>query len=414
VSRLPPELGEQLRPSAEQVEGLVQPLPRAWIQRLATGSRPTTTELVHFREGLHAAPLRSPIQGWQRPALAMALVCALLIGAWFALPGSGGLPAQQTLTLAGAEALELGPTIRAHGDTRLAVVRQDAHHQRVSMGPGRATFEVDPDGPATSLVVLAGEVEVEVKGTAFTVDRTGDRVTVLVHRGLVEVRHRARVRLLGAGDTWQSPEAAAAMRPALLEPAPSHAVAPAVAQGDTARQEPVVPHTAPPVANPSGPAVREPEPATVLPYPPLEPVVTPGSPGLEAELSLESVATAYADIMDLTELGASAARRREATDAFLRAHRDSAFAAEVRALNLEARAELNPTLALLDELDAWLASHPHSPWRLRLMASRARLAHDGLGDCALARPSYEALAAEGGEAWQAWAAEGLVRCRNGR
>lgn len=412
MSGLPPELRERLRPSAEQVEGLVQPLPRAWVRRLTEGSRPTDVELAHFGDRLAATPAPSRGLAWQRPALTLALACALLMGAWFALPSGGDLPAQQDLVLVGAEVLELGPTIQAHGDTRLSIVRRDAHHQQVSMGPGRATFDVDPDGTATHLIVVAGEVEVEVKGTAFTVDHGGERVVVLVHRGLVEVRYRTQARLLAAGDTWQTPDATAAVEPVVLEPAPASETA--VATTAPAQPEPVVAPTASPAAPSTAATVTAPEPGAIVPDTPAGPALAPAPKAPGPSPSLEGVAAAYADIMDLTELGASAARRREATDAFLRDHGSSAFADEVSALNLEARAELSPSPMLLDELDAWLADHPGSPWRLRLLAARARLAHHGLGDCALARPSYEALAAEGGGAWQAWAAEGLVRCRSGR
>ncbi len=408
MSRLPPELGDGLRPTAEQVEGLVQPLPRAWVERLAAGSRPTATELARFRARLETAPDRRA--GWQRPALVLAAVCALLVGSWFAAPDGEPFPAQQELPLAG-EAV-LGPTIRAQGGASLSITRRDSHHQVVAMGPGRATFEVDPDGPATRLVVVAGEVEIEVKGTAFTVDRDGDRVAVLVHRGLVEVRHGGAAELLSAGKTWNTPEPTATA-PVLPE---AELAGPPTLPEALPTPDPIERHRpAPPV---------QPSPA---PLPVAEPVVAELEPTVDAlPLELEppeavpapptpaEVAEAYAGILDLIELRASAERRVEATARFLAEHGDSPHAEEVRIIGLEARAEATPTPALLEELEAWLAANPYNLSRLRLLAAHARLAHQGLGDCERAVPSYRAVAAEGGGEWRAWAAEGLVRCGRGR
>ncbi len=402
MSSLPPDLGQELRPSAEQVEDLIQPLPRAWVERLAAGSRPSAAELAHFQRRLQQAPAPARALTWQRPALALAMVCVLLLLGWLGLRGDPELPSRETVALAVAGTLELGPTIRAEGDAQLVVVREDALHQRVTMGPGRATFEVDPHGPGSGLVVLAGEVEVEVKGTAFTVDMAGDRVAVLVHRGLVEVRHDGIARLLEAGDTWSTPEPRTAgavigrVQPVAPEPVNPKERTPA--SGVPMRVQPPLPASVePPV----------PELAQEQHHAPV-PAEEPAGSGKADDAA--AAAAAYASILDLAELGASAELRRQATERYLGEHGGSAFTEQVGAMNLEARCELSPSRELVAELDVWLEAHPQSPWRQRMLAARARAAHEGLGDCALARPSYAELVDQGGAAWRSWAQEGLARC----
>lgn len=117
---------------------------------------------------------------------------------------------RQSVTLADGSRVELNT------DTALSVAMTDAG-RRITLWRGEAWFDVAPDA-ARPFVVAAGNDEVVVLGTAFSVARRGPDVRVDVARGLVEVgagRPRpARLRL-GAG---QGVELTAA------GPGPVHAV----------------------------------------------------------------------------------------------------------------------------------------------------------------------------------------------
>jgi transmembrane sensor len=81
-----------------------------------------------------------------------------------------------------------------------------------------ARFDVAPQG-GRLVRVTAGDVEVEVIGTAFVVTRTARDVSVAVSEGRVRVRHGVRETLLVAGESgvWPAMLAAAAPVP---EPSP--------------------------------------------------------------------------------------------------------------------------------------------------------------------------------------------------
>jgi hypothetical protein len=86
---------------------------------------------------------------------------------------------------------------------------------------GGADFEVAPRLGRPKFVVQAGEVSVRVIGTAFHVERTGDRAKVTVQHGTVEVSAGGETARITAGQTWPSEIAAADAQPADdAEPAP--------------------------------------------------------------------------------------------------------------------------------------------------------------------------------------------------
>jgi transmembrane sensor len=81
--------------------------------------------------------------------------------------------------------LEDGSTVSLDAESAVAV-RYGAARREVALLSGRAFFEVVPaaDRP---FVVVAGDVTVTVKGTAFDVGSSGDAVSVAVQSGIVEV-----------------------------------------------------------------------------------------------------------------------------------------------------------------------------------------------------------------------------------
>ena len=110
---------------------------------------------------------------------------------------------------------------------------------------GEVTFRVAPVGDRPPVVVQAGDVRVEVVGTAFAVSRQGDSARVVVYEGVVSlVRGGARARL-AAGSVWPQP-AAPTPPPALDQPprAPARRVKPPPAE-----HRPDAPVAAPPLGD---------------------------------------------------------------------------------------------------------------------------------------------------------------------
>ena len=98
-------------------------------------------------------------------------------------------------------ALPDGSTIDADADADVELVTKQRDLVRIALHDGTATFDVTRD-PERRFVVVAGDVEVRVIGTRFSVTRTAAEVSVAVTRGLVEVAIGDDVRRLAAGERW--------------------------------------------------------------------------------------------------------------------------------------------------------------------------------------------------------------------
>ncbi len=100
------------------------------------------------------------------------------------------------------------------------IAEGDAELRRLSNGPdeevmlrwGAAWFEVEPLGAGQRFVVLAGDGEVEVRGTRFRCEvQQGRLISVDTAEGLVLVRVGGEeVARLAAGERWLRPDAASA------------------------------------------------------------------------------------------------------------------------------------------------------------------------------------------------------------
>jgi transmembrane sensor len=90
------------------------------------------------------------------------------------------------------------------------------------LASGRARFDVVHD-PSRRFRVQAGEVAVEVLGTQFTVEKSGNRAKVAVERGRVRVSWRGGSTELGVGESGVYP--------------PDDEVAELLRAADTARRE---------------------------------------------------------------------------------------------------------------------------------------------------------------------------------
>lgn len=99
-------------------------------------------------------------------------------------------------------------------DAAAAVTLAEAGEDEVvvALEGGAVTFEV-AKRPSRHFIVRAGDVDVRVVGTRFTVRRQRDDVSVAVERGIVEVVHGAQTVRLVAGGRWARPQALARPTP---------------------------------------------------------------------------------------------------------------------------------------------------------------------------------------------------------
>jgi len=104
-------------------------------------------------------------------------------------------------------ALDDGSVITLEDGARLEVLENTGDHVRFWLHEGVAHFDVVPGGPRR-WAIETGLVTVEVLGTAFSVARTVESVTVAVARGSVLVRGPTApdgMRRLGAGESLTLP-----------------------------------------------------------------------------------------------------------------------------------------------------------------------------------------------------------------
>lgn len=269
--------------------------------------QPTTMERRSLR------PRRLPRRRW--PVMAVAAVALLALGlAWsqrpIDLPSVGEIAVLSTV-----DGQVLTPAAVATGAGTLVVEARSERGARVRLDEGRAVFEVDPRGEGRALVVVAGEVEVSVTGTRFSVARDGEQVHVRVERGAVAVQWPGGARNLRAGERWSGPVPAVSV----VEAVP----APEVASREPAAVEavplkPVPPKTVPPKTGSAktGSAEPRPDPTTA-----------------------RSAARAWARVLDGVDSGVAPERTVSAVDAFLAAHATSPLHFEARWLRARTRVE---------------------------------------------------------------------------
>ena len=109
-------------------------------------------------------------------------------------------------------ALEEGSQLSLAKDSAVELLELSPARVEMELGHGRVACDVARN-PARRFSVFAGEIEVRVVGTKFSVGRRVDdhhsKVEVHVDRGVVEVRRRGQERVLRtllAGQSWSSEE----------------------------------------------------------------------------------------------------------------------------------------------------------------------------------------------------------------
>ncbi|MDR6626165.1 transmembrane sensor [Caulobacter segnis] len=139
------------------------------------------TQSASARSSRGFAPRRSAI----RPAFAGLGLAACVLAAIGVITIKGGPVYVTEEGQHRAMTLADGSRLTLNTDSRAKVI-YSATERRIRLDRGEAAFDVAHD-PAHPFVVVAGTTEVRALGTAFVVRRQGDRVSVTLVRGKVEV-----------------------------------------------------------------------------------------------------------------------------------------------------------------------------------------------------------------------------------
>jgi hypothetical protein len=247
------------KPEVDPSLAPVEPLSDLSWQRIERG-------LLRRLDGMHLSVEEPPAREKKKPPRGVGLVLAGAAAALLGIVGwrllmvpPSGTPSRivtaesPTRVAIGESALEVAPK------SALVVSGDDERGLLVLLEQGTVTCEVGPRHGRPPFRVQAGEVQVRVIGTRFSVARAGDGAQVDVAHGVVEVTARGQTVLVGAGEHWPPPIAPPVPAPA----APSHLV----------EVEPIHRHrmTLPPIS-----VAAAPPPAIAAPPPP--PVAAPAPP----------------------------------------------------------------------------------------------------------------------------------------
>ncbi len=284
--------------------------------------------------------------------------------------------------------LSEGSQLSVGSESKVELVALAPERVELRLSTGAVTCDVARN-PRRSFAVVAGDVEVHVIGTRFSVQRSSraggpgeeiSKVEVSVERGRVEVRRRGRLeklRSLGAGETWSSEE-----HLRRTEPRPPSAV-------EQPRARPA-PDAGPPDKDsnplPEEAALASQDPAEAEPH--AQGQVKPRQAGTPA---LGSAQALFERATSARRLG-SVARAAALYEQFLREYRGdprSGLAAfELGRLQMDS---LGTPGAALGSLRSALRLSPGGSFREDVLARIAR-AHAQMGQgeaCAKARAAYQ-------------------------
>ena len=152
-------------------------------------------------------------------ALGFAVIALFIVGAGVAgWKLRGGAPAQvvaaaplEVRTDGQHATLDLGEASIASDPDTAFVVTRPGSGMLIEMAHGKVELEVKKRGSKAPLIVRAGDTDVVVVGTHFSVDFADGAVAVRVTEGVVKVvRHKQEVRL-AAGQAWQTQQGVVAL-----------------------------------------------------------------------------------------------------------------------------------------------------------------------------------------------------------
>ncbi len=314
------------------MKGQVHELPTPpEVRDAARATRSSQAEV----DGLLARPMPPlPTQRYLllRPALVGAVVGALLTLLVVLAPGRertpeiASFPVGSDLVLDGGPVVALGPSVGLNGLGRVSVRQAEIDRTIVSVASGAVRFVFHPAEAGHELRVLAGDVEVQVTGTIFEVQRLDDAVRVWVEEGRVLVHHRGSSQPVLAGESW------------------SYA--------------PPEPDEVPDRVEPAAPAPgAEPEAATEPEPPPPDP----------AGLAFRALREGFA-------AGEDASPLLDRVDAFLVQWPTTVHDHEARVLAVDLAQRVEAAPLVIARIDDLLQRYPESVHRAGLVSLRARLA----------------------------------------
>ncbi len=349
-----------LDPTQRELEAMASPPLPVPGEILARATVASSAELARMQP---RAPKRTV--PWGALAAGAVVLLGLLLPQG---PGPVLLDREHPTELNGA--LKLGLNMKVQGDAVLVLHQADRQGTEVELMSGQATFEVDPEGDYTDLVVRYGDWQVHTTGGAFLIS---DAPLVRLESGSAQVTGPGTDLVLEGKRRWSPvPETAALERVVQTEP---------IADLST------------PEATPPPP--RDPAPLAPAPEPELQ--------DPEEQQAFETLLAARSQDSEETA---------PLAEAFLARWSDSPLGAEVQAIGLSAQLA-DPTLdpvRTLAKVDAWLSANPQHPRFVEMHYLRATLLRDQLHDCPGAIPSYRVVVQMGVGTQQRQAERYLQAC----
>jgi len=155
-------------------------------------------------------PVRSRKTPWLVAAGAAAVIVVVAASSSSSTPPATAVAARDAGAAPQWVVTEGGPSNVTFGDARIRVAPRSAIVMNgtpddgvlIVLDRGGADFEVAPRQGRPRFMVQAGEVSVRVIGTAFHVERVGDRARVSVEHGVVEVVAPGETAQVHAGEVW--------------------------------------------------------------------------------------------------------------------------------------------------------------------------------------------------------------------
>lgn len=298
--------------------------------------REVFARLDAMRDVEHANQI-APIRGRRLPLIAAGFAFAAAAASVVFLvtreppPVPPASPSLVVTPAGGSSRFTVGDAVIDAGSDTSVEVKHDADGTTtLVLARGSVDCDVEPRPGRAPFRVVAGDVSVEVIGTRFEVSRTGKVTRVDVARGKVKVHGNGEQRLLGAGESWTSGVTTAAVAPAGTLPA-----AP-----DTVGVEDQ-PEASDDLELPPDPVRR---PRSLSPPAAAPPATSPGGSG--SAPAARSPQQAYEAALEIRD----EARRARAFRAVANGSHAWAALSLFNLAELQARTDVDATLATLDEL----------------------------------------------------------------
>lgn len=404
MNRLPPWVRSSTRPTTDEIDRVIGELDPELARFARDATAPSAHEIALLRR---REPRRSP--NGSLTALAVVLAGAMAMGLLWMEP----------------ESLVVTERPMEAGIYRVTTADELTPILGVWV-KGEGSVEVGSDGrlglAGDLLLTVTAPVSFDVGHETFSaddaivwVDGTGLRVAA----GQIE----GAGRVWTAGERWTFPEAAVALgRPAMPPVMPGVVETPSAPPERVEVEEaptpaPVIAPTPEPIRPPEV-AVRTPDLPTAIPdLPPATPVApVPAAPAPAVPDEALAAALGWRDVLIRLEKGGTRDDRIAALRSYRTRYPESPFDPEAEALMLLIPGADGDPRARLGDLERWLGRNPSAARSVEVHALAARIAREGLQDCAKSAPHDRAVAAgtSGAPRAKAEAFLGLCEIASGR